>query len=100
MVGDANLFHRGKIDNANIEVARVNGARFDVVFHVLGKPGENKLKAGAARLRLHGDLFPFRGALIAGVEAHFVGLHADGLRGDQLVGVAANGASPGVTRMS
>ena len=58
-VGDANLLNSGKIHNANVEVARVNGAGFDVILDAFGQSGKHKLKSGAARLRLHGELFPF-----------------------------------------
>ena len=89
-VGDANLLHAGKIDDADIEVARVERARFHVILDVFRQPREEKLEARAAGLRLHLHLFPFRGALVARVEADLVGLDADGQGGDELVGVAAN----------
>src|SRR6185437_4673812 len=48
-VGDANLFDSGKIDYANVEVTRVNGAGFDVILDAFGQSGKHKLKSGTAR---------------------------------------------------
>ena len=69
---------------------RVQRPGLDVILNAFGQAGEKKLKTGTARLRLHADLFPLGGALVAGEQADLVGLQADQLRGDQLVGVAAD----------
>src|SRR5690348_11353884 len=45
VVGDANLFDSGKIDYANVEVTRVNGAGFDVILDAFGQSGKHKLKS-------------------------------------------------------
>ena len=90
LVGHANLFDAGRSTTRILKCFECSGAGFDVILDALRQAGEKKLKTGASRLRLHGDLFPFGGALIARVEAHVVGLQADELRRDQLIGIAAN----------
>ncbi len=75
------FFTLGKIDHANVEVLRIQRPGFDVILDAFRQSAENKLEAGASRLRPHGHLFPFGGALVAGVQADILRLQADELRG-------------------
>ena len=79
-VRNAHVFHAGKIEHANVEVLRMEGSRFHVIFNAFRQPGKNKLKARASRLRAHGHLVPFGGAVVASVEADVLRLQADELR--------------------
>src|ERR1051325_6441818 len=85
MVGHANLFYGWKINDAQIEVARSQWPGFNVIFHALGQPGEKELKRGTSWLRLHRNLFPFRIALVFGIQARVRCLQSFKLRGYNLV---------------
>ncbi len=90
-VRHADVFHVGKIEHVDVEVFRVKRPGFHVIFDAFRQPAENKLKARAAGLRLHGHLIPLRSALIARVQAHVLRLQADELRRHHQVGIAPHG---------
>ena len=80
----------GHIHHVQIEVLRVQRAGLNVIFDAFRQAREEKLKSGASRLRLHGHLLPFRGALETRVEAGIIGLQAAQLGCNQLIGIAPN----------
>ena len=90
-VGDANLLDLGRIDHVQIKVLRCERAGLNVIFDAFGQAGEEKLKSGATRLRLHGNLLPLRGTLEASEELGVIGLQPTELGGNQLIGIAPHG---------
>src|SRR5579863_910192 len=70
MIGDANLFHRGQITDANVKVLGRHRSGSDIVLDAFRQTAEQKLIAAgetAGRHRLHCNLFPLRGTLKAGM---------------------------------
>src|SRR6266851_6899300 len=70
MIGDANLFYRGQIADANVKVLGRHRSGSDIVLDALRQTAKQKLIAAGettGRHRLHRNLFPLRGILKAGM---------------------------------
>src|SRR4029077_9044160 len=90
LVGHTNLFDRSQINYFQIEMLRLQWPGLDVILNALRQAGEEKLESRTSRLRLHGYLFPFRGALEARVQPRIRSLQAGKLSRNELVRIAPN----------
>ena len=82
MIGDADLFHDWKIDDAQIIVLRIHRAGFDVIFNVVGQAAEQELVGGGARCRQHVHLLPLRSAAVLREQPDLGRIESQELRGD------------------
>ncbi len=98
MIGDANLFHRGQVGDANFEVLRLHRAGGDVILDVLRQAAKQILIAAreiTGGLGQHRDLFPLGRTLKVRMHRDARRTQADGNRGNDLVGVAAHNGIAG-----
>ena len=98
MISDFELLDAGKIDHLKVILLGSHAAGLDVVIQRLGHAGDQELIAGAAELRAHVGLFPLGGTGVTREHAHALRLKPLELRGDELIGQAADGVIAGVAR--
>ena len=80
-IGDADLLYAGQIDHADVEVPGMQRRRLRrSIRRSRASPAKRNWKPEPFDCGCMVHLFPFRGALVAGVEADFVGLDADRAR--------------------
>ena len=95
-VSQLDVFDVRHLDDLNVEVVAAHAVGGDVVSERLAHVGEQKLKARALDLALHGRFFPLHAVLEFREQLGGAGLEADHLGGDGEVGALPHGGAAGL----